>query len=309
MSLTPRNVLLVTHPERASNLASAGQAAQLLDEAGIGVRVLSSDNDSAIRSHPVLQRFEYVTHSEDATHGVELVLVLGGDGTFLRAADLAYAADIPVLGINLGHVGFLAEWEKDSLTEAVHHVIAGDYRIEKRMTIDISCFDASNQRFATGWALNELSVENATRQGVLDTVLEIDQRPVSSFGCDGLIVSTPTGSTAYAFSAGGPVLWPELDAILVVPNNAHALFTKPLVVSPRSTVAIEAYHSEGHVRAVMDGFRRIDIPPNARIEVVQGKRWIQWVRLDAVPFTDRLVRKLHLPVNGWRGPQHPNSEQ
>lgn len=303
MTQTPRTVLLVTHPERQSNLETAGQAAELLAQADIRVRVLASDNDSLIRSHPVLSRFEYVTHDPAATEGVELLLVLGGDGTFLRAADLAYAADIPVLGINLGHVGFLAEWEEDSLAEAVAHVTAGDYRIEKRMTIDISYFDANNELFATGWALNELSVENATRQGVLDTVLEIDERPVSSFGCDGIIVSTPTGSTAYAFSAGGPVLWPELDALLVVPNNAHALFTKPLVVSPQSQVAIEPRHSAGNAVAVMDGFRRVDLPPNARIEVVQGKRWIQWVRLDEVPFTDRLVTKLQLPVTGWRGPQ------
>lgn len=310
MNSQPRTVLVVTHPERESNLRSAGQAAAQLAAAGISVRVLASENDSAIRSHEVLKNFTYVPHSPAAAEGVELILVLGGDGTFLRAADLAYAADIPVLGINLGHVGFLAEWEEDSLQEAVSHVIAGDFRIEKRMTLDISYYGADNELFATGWALNELSMENSTRQGVLDTVLEIDQRPVSSFGCDGIIVSTPTGSTAYAFSAGGPVLWPELDAILVVPNNAHALFTKPLVVSPHSQVAIEACHTSGFATAVMDGFRRIQLPPYSRIEVVQGKRWIQWVRLDTVPFTDRLVSKLHLPVHGWRGP-HPkaNSEQ
>lgn len=146
-------------------------------------------------------------------------------------------------------------------------------------------------------------MENLNRSGVLDAILEIDGRPVSAFGCDGVLVSTPTGSTAYAFSAGGPVLWPELDAILVVPNNAHALFTKPLVVSPRSTVAVESASATSPALVVLDGSRQIPMPAGSRIEVVRGHRPVKWVRLDEAPFTDRLVTKLRLPVEGWRGPQ------
>ena len=125
---------------------------------------------------------------------------------------------------------------------------------------------------------------------------------MGAVGCDGVIISTPTGSTAYAFSAGGPVLWPELDAILVVPNNAHALFTKPLVVSPRSEVAVESRSASFPAHVVMDGFRKFEMPPGSRVEVVRGERSIKWVRLDERPFTDRLVSKLRLPVEGWRGP-------
>ncbi|AIU32621.1 inorganic polyphosphate kinase [Corynebacterium ulcerans] len=297
-----RLILLVPHTGRDSNVATAALAAELLDDAGIAVRILVPESDTTVSSHPVLSQFERVTHSLDATNGVELILVLGGDGTFLRAADLAHAADLPVLGINLGHVGFLAEWEKDSLDEAVHRVMKGDYRVEERMTLDVEVRDQEGNLLERGWALNEVSIENTNRRGVLDATLEVDERPVSSFGCDGVIVSTPTGSTAYAFSAGGPVLWPELDAIVVVPNNAHALFTKPLVVSPQSLVAVESKPHSFPAMAVMDGFRSIAMPPGARTEARKGQRSVKWVRLDNLPFADRLVSKLRLPVEGWRGP-------
>ena len=191
-----------------------------------------------------------------------------------------------------------------SIDEAIHRVIDRDYRVEDRMTIDVTVLDNDLEVIGRGWALNEVSVENLNRRGVLDAILEVDGRPVSSFGCDGVLISTPTGSTAYAFSAGGPVLWPELDAILVVPNNAHALFTKPLVVSPRSTVAVESNPDASPAMAVMDGFRPIPMPPGSRVEVVRGARPVRWVRLDESTFTDRLVTKLRLPVSGWRGPRN-----
>ena len=298
----PRKVLLVSHAGRKSNIETAALAAELLRDAGISVRVVVPKNDGAIAAHPVLSRYELVPHCSDAIVGVDFVLVMGGDGTFLRAADLAYMADLPMLGINLGHIGFLAEWERDSLDEAVKRVVSGEFSIEERMTIAVQGIGRNGESLGSGWALNEVSVENQNRSGVLDAIVEVDGRPVSSFGCDGVIISTPTGSTAYAFSAGGPVLWPELDAILVVPNNAHALFTKPLVVSPRSEVAVESRSASFPAHVVMDGFRKFEMPPGRRVEVVRGERSIKWVRLDERPFTDRLVSKLRLPVEGWRGP-------
>lgn len=297
-----REILLVPHTGRASNVQSASRAAELLIAAGIKVRVLFRHDPRPLDEDPVLADLPRVSHGTNAAEGCELVLVLGGDGTFLRAADLAYAQDLPVLGINLGHVGFLAEWEADSLDMAIQRVIDHDYRVEERMTIDATVLNEDGDIIGESWALNEVSVENLNRRGVLDAILEVDFRPVSSFGCDGVLISTPTGSTAYSFSAGGPVLWPELDAILVVPNNAHALFTKPLVVSPASTVAVESLSTTSPAMAVMDGFRPIAMPPGARIEVVRGARSVRWVRLDDRPFTDRLVSKLRLPVAGWRGP-------
>ena len=186
----------------------AAEAAQLLESANIEVRVLAGKNPEALAAHPILGNYQRLWHSPEAALGCELVLVLGGDGTFLRAADIAHSADLPVLGINMGHVGFLAEWEQESMTEAIGRVIERSWRVERRMTIQVTVRDREGRVIGTGWALNELSVENQSRRGVLDVVLEVDGRPVSSYGCDGVLVSTPTGSTAYAFSAGGPVLWP-----------------------------------------------------------------------------------------------------
>lgn len=290
-----RRILLVPHTGRANNVAAAVRAAELLEQSGIAVRVCAAKE--------VVPGFEHVQHSLEAAKGCELVLVLGGDGTFLRAADMARAVDIPVLGINLGHVGFLAEWEAESLDRALVRVIDKTYEVENRLTIDVTVWDSRGRLLDSGWALNEASVENLNRSGVLDAILEVDGRPVSSFGCDGVLISTPTGSTAYAFSAGGPVLWPSLDAILVVLNNAHALFTKPLVVSPDSTVAVESASATTPAVVIMDGFREISMPAGARVEVVRGRYPVLWVRLDDQPFTDRLVSKLRLPVEGWRGPK------
>src|SRR5699024_9336296 len=277
--------------------------ASQLHKGGIKVRVMATADPAPVARRECLGGFPGVGRTGEAALGVEMVLVLGGDGTFLRAADIAHSADVPVLGINMGHIGFLAEWEQESLAEAIERVIAHDYRVEDRMTLSITVRDMDGRVLGTGWALNECSVENLNRQGVLDSILEVDERPVSSFGCDGVLVSTPTGSTAYAFSAGGPVLWPELDAILVVPNNAHALFTKPLVVSPDSSVAVESASRTSPAIVILDGFREVNMPPGSRIEVTRGTTPVRWVRLDEEPFTDRLVTKLHLPIQGWRGPQ------
>ena len=298
-----REILLVANTGRDSNLAAAAEAAEYLKDAGLTVWVLASESSDPITKHPVLGTFPIFRSGEVDTARIELVLVLGGDGTFLRAADIAHAADLPVLGINLGHVGFLAEWEQESLPEALQLVINHSWRVEDRMTLSVSVHGPDGRNLGRGWALNEVAVENVDRQGVLDAVLEVDQRPVSSFGCDGVLVSTPTGSTAYAFSAGGPVLWPSLDAILVVPNNAHALFARPLVVSPFSEVAIATNTSTQSATANLDGIRRIPIPPGSRVEVRRGDQPVRWVRLDAAPFTDRLVSKFRLPVSGWRGPK------
>lgn len=299
-----REILLVPHYSRPDNISSAATAARLLTDAGLRVRLLEQDAQSPINQDPELRKLEQVPGGHNAAEGCELVLVLGGDGTFLRAASYAHAQDIPVLGINLGHVGFLAEGEAESLEQVINEVIERSYRVEERMTIDVLVRDASDKELGRGWALNECSIENVDRTQVLDATLEVDFRPVSSFGCDGVLISTPTGSTAYAFSAGGPVMWPALDAILVVPNNAHALFAKPLVVSPRSTVAVESEPTTSEAVVIMDGFRSIAMPAGSRVEVIRGSRPVRWVRLDDRPFTDRLVNKFQLPVSGWRGPRY-----
>ena len=296
-----REILVVSHSGRTEISDTTRRIARVFAGAGIGLRVLATEVDQSVDpASPDDVQVTVVEPRPDAATGCELVLVLGGDGTFLRGAELARAADIPVLGINLGRIGFLAETEAEHLEEALAHLIRQDYRVERRMTIDIA-IRVDDVIVDRGWALNEASIENVSRLGVLEVVLEVDGRPVSSFGCDGVLVATPTGSTAYAFSAGGPIVWPELEALLVIPSNAHALFARPLVTSPESTIAVETF-AGGHDGLVFcDGSRTLALPAGGRVEIVRGANPVKWIRLDSAPFADRMVRKFELPVKGWRG--------
>ena len=302
-----RTVLLVVHPGRDEANETARRVQKVLGDNGIALRLLSAEAVGGGPLHLVSDdlramgaEIEVVDADPQAAEGCELVLVLGGDGTFLRAAELARNAGIPVLGVNLGRIGFLAEAEAEHIDRVLEHVVARDYRVEERLTLDVVVLQ-KGRLVEQGWALNEASLEKGPRLGVLGVVVEIDGRPVSTFGCDGVLVSTPTGSTAYAFSAGGPVLWPDLEAILVVPNNAHALFGRPMVTSPEATVAIET-EADGHDALLFcDGRREMLIPAGGRIEVKRCGTPVKWARLDSAPFTDRLVRKFRLPVTGWRG--------
>lgn len=234
---------------------------------------------------------------------IEVALVLGGDGSILRAAELVRSQVAPILGINLGHVGFMAEAEREDLETVLDRLSRKDYEVGFRVALEVEVFQEGELVFSS-WAVNEVTVEKSARERVLEVVLEVDGRPVSSFGCDGVLVSTPTGSTAYAFSAGGPVVWPNVEALLVVPLSAHALFARPLVIGPRSLIAIEVLkRSPGAGVIWCDGRRTFDLGPGARIEVNQSPRPVPMVMFDENPFTDRLVRKFSLPVTGWRGPE------
>jgi NAD+ kinase len=305
--VTERTILLVVHTGRDEATETARRVKKVLSDNGVGLRVLAAE---AVDYQPLYlgpdeitalgNEIDVVDADERAAEGCEMVLVLGGDGTFLRAAELARNVEIPVLGVNLGHIGFLAEAEADAIDTVLDHVINRNYRVEERMTLDI-VVRVDGRVAQRGWALNEASLEKGPRLGVLAVVLEVDGRPVSSFGCDGVLVSTPTGSTAYAFSAGGPILWPDLESILVVPNNAHALFARPMVTSPNSCIAIEVEAGGYDAMVFCDGRREMVVPAGARLEVARCGTSLKWVRLDSAPFTDRLVRKFRLPVKGWRG--------
>lgn len=291
-----RRVLLVAHTGRRSAVAAARELASLLLRSG--ARVLALDTEQAsLRCDGV----EPVAAAGVAVAGkLDLVVALGGDGTLLRAAEIARPAASPLLGINLGHVGFLAEGERSDLEATAERILQKTYDVEERLTIDVT-IRRDQQSVADDWAVNDVSVEKASRQRMLDTVVEIDGRPLSRWGGDGVVCATPTGSTAYAFSAGGPVVWPSVQALLVVPLSAHALFARPLVVSPDSRVAIEVLPEPGTAVMFCDGRRTHDLQPHDRVEIVKGALPLKLVRLHGAPFTDRLVSKFKLPVTGWRG--------
>lgn len=231
---------------------------------------------------------------------VDLVLVIGGDGTILRASEEARRRDIPLVGVNTGHVGFLAEADPDAIEQVVADLVAGRFTVETRMTIDVEVI-APDGRITHDWALNEAALEKRDRARMLEVAIGVDGQAVSSFGCDGIVMSTPTGSTAYAYSGGGPVIWPEVEALLLVPLAAHALFTRPLVLGPRSCLEIVVHHTGiGGAEIWCDGRRPLDVPVGSRIRVTRAERPVRLARLNSAPFATRLVRKFDLPVEGWR---------
>jgi NAD+ kinase len=288
-------MLLVCHTGRADAIRAAREVLRFLTGAGIEVRVLDSEAAS-IDSPDAIP----VPAKPQSAVGVEMVIVLGGDGTLLRAADLARDAGAPVLGVNLGHVGFLAEAEPEDLAATVRRVVERDYQVEERLTLDVEIFQDGKVVWRD-WALNEASVEKSARERMMEVVLEVDGRPLSRFGCDGVVLSTATGSTAYAFSAGGPIVWPDVEAMLLVPLSAHALFSRPVVVTPRSTLAVEVVGTDDVGVVWCDGRRGADAPVGARVQARGSERPLRLARLHTRPFTDRLVAKFGLPVRGWRG--------
>ena len=305
-----REVLVVLHAGRPTNRYTAAAVARRLAADGVRLRMLDDEWKQVaplVGDLPAEMAPRVVDSRPGCADGAEVALVLGGDGTLLRAAETARPVGVPLLGVNLGHVGFLAEAEQESLNEALRAIIDGGYDVEERMTVDAVALVGGDE-IARSWALNEVSVEKSSRERILEVVLEVDCRPVSAFGCDGVLCSTPTGSTAYAFSAGGPIMWPQVKALLLIPSNAHALFARPMVIAPDSQVAIEILPTGPPALLECDGRRTAALPGGTRVEVTQGATPVRMVRLDGRPFADRLVRKFDLPIRGWRGaPQRPNS--
>ena len=296
-----RTVGVLTHVGRPAAVDAATRLIDGLHEAGI-VSALPVDDLAALDPR-LSDTVTALTKPITDAHGIELLVVLGGDGTILRGAEWVLTADLPLLGVNLGHVGFLAEAESSEIDSIVEHIVAGSYRVEERSTVQVTLRECQDGAVVwSSYAINEVSLEKAARERMLEVLVEVDGRPLSRWACDGVLVATPTGSTAYAFSAGGPVIWPGVDALLLVPLSAHALFSRPLVLGPTSTVVIELIEaSSTHGVVWCDGRRSAELRTGMEIEVRQGPHKLRLARLSEAPFTDRLVNKFGLRVEGWRG--------
>ena len=303
-----RRVAVLTHMGRPAAIAAANRLVEGLSAAGI-VSALPAGDLPALDdrlSHSVMPLSKPVKHED----GIELMVVLGGDGTILRGTEWVLASEIPLLGVNLGHVGFLAEAESSEIDSIVTHVVNRSYTVEERFTIDVTLRDSKTFQPAwSSYAINEVSIEKAARERMLEVLVEVDGRPLSRWACDGVLVSTPTGSTAYAFSAGGPVVWPDVEALLLVPTNAHALFARPLVTSPTSVLTVAVPPDGTRARISADGRRIVEVPDGGRVEVRRSDRPVRIARVNPTSFGDRLVAKFGLPVRGFRdarshGPGH-----
>lgn len=279
-----RRILIVANPHRPETLEAADLARVELEQRGIEVC------------------------SEKGDEPIDAVMVFGGDGTMLRAAREAHGTGATLLGVNMGHVGFLAELERGDVAHAVNCIANGKFEVEDRRTVEV-VVRQSDGTVESSWALNEASVERSEALGTLEVAVEVDGRPLSSFGCDGVIIATPTGSTAHAFSGGGPVIWPDVEALLMVPLAAHALFARPLVVGPHSRFAVEVLErSPSEALVVLDGAETISVRRGGRIEVRLGQERVRLARTSDAPFTERLVRKFGLDTNGWRGANRARKE-
>lgn len=297
-----RRVLVLTHTGRPQACEVAKAFIKELSGHGIVVRLLAAEA-AALQIDPTHDSpsVEIIDGETDLSRDCELAVVIGGDGSILRAAEVTHDHATPLLGINLGHVGFLAEAEEEDVAGTIDAIVHQRYTIEDRLTLDVRAFHNGEQLYST-FAVNEASVEKAARERMLEVVVGVDGRPLSRWGCDGVVCATPTGSTAYNFSAGGPIVWPQVEALCIVPLSAHALFARPMVVAPSSVIAIEVLAgNQGTGVLWCDGRRSVDLPAGARIEVSRGSRPVRLVRLHAAPFTDRLVAKFGLSVEGWRG--------
>jgi NAD+ kinase len=273
--MSQRNVLIFVNSARAE-AKSASET------------IISRLNDENIKVY---------LSTDSSIPAVELVLVLGGDGTILRGAEYAVANNVPLLGINLGHVGFMAEVEAFTFEDAANAVINKDYVSDERMLLSFEV-KRNGSIIERGWALNEVSIERKSTT-MVELFVQIDNRPLSRWGCDGIICATPTGSTAYAFSAGGPVLWPEVQALVLLPIAAHALFAKPMVIAPSSTIGIAIESSDASLSA--DALRKIELKKDDEVAITKSGTQITLAHLKSTVFTDRLVAKFKLPVEGWRG--------
>lgn len=281
-----RSVAFLVNPSRPEAISAAGELAPLLFSAGFSLYTISDIEIEGIKKVAAANLPE-----------IELAVVLGGDGTILRAAEVTLTRKIPLLGINLGNVGFLAEVDRPTINAIAQSIIDKSYVSENRMVLQFE-IERGGKVVSTGWALNEVTVERDATT-MVELFVEIDRRPLSHWGCDGVICSTPTGSTAYAFSAGGPVLWPEIEALVLLPISAHALFARPMVVSPKSEIIITVESSAALLSA--DALRKTPLQLGDRVIITRDERTIKLSHVSSTLFTDRLVAKFKLPIEGWRG--------
>lgn len=300
VSNNSRLVAVTIHPLRPAALEAAVEFISGCATRGIACVAAADDLPALHQRFPDLRVGEL---TPDNRAECELVVVFGGDGNILRAAEWAVPCEVPVLGVNLGHIGFLAELESFEIDQLIEVVAERKYQVEDRFTVDtVVRVERGGTELWRSFAINEVSVEKLARERMLEVLVRIDDRPLSRWATDGVLVATPTGSTAYAFSAHGPVIWPDLSALLLVPLSAHALFNRPLVLGERTIVSIEVLPGGSPGGVVWcDGRRSTEVTGGMEIEVRMGQHRLRLARTGEQPFVHRLVRKFALPVDGWRG--------
>jgi len=269
-------VALVVHPDRPRATEVAAEAEAIVLAAGHAAVVVTADGP------------------DGPAPAADLVVSLGGDGTFLRAARLAREHDAPIVGVNVGRLGFLAEVDPSDLARDLGAILAGGGTVEPRPTLEATALDAAGTVISRAWALNEVAVEKVARERLVRLEVSIAGTPFASLAADALIVATATGSTAYALSAGGPIVAPTLDATLVVPVAPHSLFDRTVVARPEDVVRVDLPRDQDGGLVSADGTDAIHLPPGGAVEIRGGGRPVRMLRIGPADFFGRVRRTFRL---------------
>jgi NAD+ kinase len=253
--------------------------------------VVHSGKPAALEMEKELRELLTARGIETTEVDPELVVSLGGDGTMLKAGQIAHAGDAPLLGVNLGTLGYLTEVDAGAEKGALEAVLAGEYEIEERMMLACDV-DNGAQSFV---GLNEVLVERSARHRLVRLAVRVGGERLAAFNADGVIVATPTGSTAYALSAGGPIVSPRAQCLVLVPVSAHMIFARPFVLAPDETVEITVDGEGQDASLALDGAIGCDLGPGGTVVVKRHPRPLKLVRLEGPGFIERLRTKLGLP--------------
>ena len=228
---------------------------------------------------------------------IDALITLGGDGTLIRAARFLGGADVPIFGVNLGKLGFLTTCQGEEFPDAFRRFAQGEHRVQARMVLEARTWTPAGELGIQVRALNDVVVHKGGYARVLRMRLAADEQPIARLAADGVVVATPTGSTAYSLSAGGPVVVPTLDSLIVTPVAAHTLAIRPTIFPPDTTIGVTLDDEQDEVLLTADGQVGIAIPPGHRLTVQRSARPVRLVRFPDVTFFTRLRNKL-----GWGGP-------
>jgi NAD+ kinase len=237
----------------------------------------------------------------EVCQNVDVVISLGGDGTMLASARALGEREVPILGINLGSLGFLTQLTPDQLEEALDHVAKNDYRVEKRLVLKTEILGGNNLQYP--YALNDVVIDKGAVSRVINLSLYADDEYISSYTADGLIVATPTGSTAYSLAVGGPILNPMMNAIIVSPISAFSLTSRPLVFPPDVAIEVRIRSEHGKALLTIDGQVATHFSPTGSIRVSRADHCVKFITFEESSFYDILRRKLHwgkLPVVDYK---------
>ena len=284
-----RVVGLMPHALKEEALSAAGELLGWLEERGLEVRVLAEDARAMGMPEKGSQRADFLDR-------IDLVISLGGDGAMLRASAAAFEAEAPVVGINLGKKGFLTAMEADRMYPGLEDIFAGRYLLQERMMLECS-FGEGDAR-EKHCALNEVVVGKRELQRMIRLEVDINGRYFHYYAGDGVIFATPTGSTAYSLSSGGPIVSPQLDCIILTPVCSHSLMDRSVIISPESDIEVLVERVKVSPSLSLDGREEIELPHGGKVLIRRAEKRLKMIKREDYSFYNLLRDKFDFPGGG-----------